>query len=280
MLYVSDCSPKGVAMMDQTSGQTSPAVPLLAAVPPLLLGLGLALQVIIFVPLRSIVWGAATPLRLLPRAALALPPLTLFVAVILVLAAGAAVGLWRRAPAWSHTWTSSTVVAIALALSILGDDVPYLISPIIDQLIALGLVLALALVALVAARRSMTEAALVAMGFGSAFSLVVVFSSVASPMLRMDLALGAAPAGLAFTLLMAAFLRRQGGARWIALLLTAVLSAALIGAYGLTVTAALSADLTWQFLRVLGPIGALGLSAPLALGWLFSLRRPPALRSA
>ena len=56
----------------------------------------------------------------------------------------------------------------------------------------------------------MTEAALVAMGFTSAFSLVVVFSAVASPMLRMDIALGMAPAGLAFALLIVAFLRSQG----------------------------------------------------------------------
>jgi hypothetical protein len=60
------------------------------------------------------------------------------------------------------------------------------------------------------------------------------------------------------------------------LALTAVLSGALIWIYGATVASALSADIAYRFLRVLGPIAALGFLVPLALGWVLSARRRPA----
>ena len=267
-------------MENKGSDTQRPPVWPLAALPPALFGLALSLHVAIFVPLRSIVWGAATPLNLLPKSGMTRLPLAFFALLILTLAAGAVVGLWRRMAAWSHTWTTSTVVAVALALTILADDVPYLVSSLIDQLLLLGLVLALAVVAFVAARRSLSEAALVAMGFASAFSLTTLFSSVASPMLRMDIALVVAPAGLIFALLIAVYVRWQRGTRWIVLVLTAVLAGALIWTYEATVAAALSADIALTFLRVLGSIAAVGFLAPLALGWVLSLRRRPALRPA
>jgi len=252
----------------------------LAALPPLLFGLVLSLLVAVLVPLRSVVWGAATPL---PRPVVGQTvwlPAAMLGLLLVVLIGGALVGLWRRCAAWSHTWSTAAVVSVAMALSIMADDVPYLISPFVDVLIMVALVLALAAVTLVAARRSMTEAALVALGFVSIFSLVAVFSAVASPMLRMDIALIMAPAGLAFAALITAFLRWQSGARWIVLALTAVLAGALIWTYAVGVASALSADIALKFVRVLGVIAAVGFLAPLALGWLLSLRRRPALGTA
>ena len=44
--------------------------------------------------------------------------------------------------AWSHTWSTATVVAVAVALSILADDVPVPDLAIIDALMLVALVLA------------------------------------------------------------------------------------------------------------------------------------------
>lgn len=267
-------------MFDTVSRYKNWPVWLLAALPPLILGLSLSLFVVVFVPLRSVVWGAATPLRLPMQGQTLSASAVMLGLLILLLAGGALVGLARRIAAWSHTWSTAAVVTVAMALSVMADDVPYLISPFVDVLMLVALVLALAAVAFVAARRSMAEAALVAMGFTSAASLVAAFSTVGSPMLRMDIALGMAPAGLAFALLIVAFLRGQGRTRWIVLVLTAALAAVLISASGAAVASAVSASLAWNFLRLFGVIGAAGLLAPLALGWVLALWRRPAPRPA
>ena len=268
-------------MSDQHSRHTDRSVWLLAALPPALYGLLLSLCVLTVVPQRGIVWGGSTPL---PRPLLGQTvwiPLAMLGLLIVLLVGGTLAGLARRCAAWSHTWSTAAVVAVAMALSIMADDVPYLLSPVLDVLLLAVLVLILVGVSLLAARRSMTEAALVSMGFVSAFGLTVTFVSVASPMLRMDIALGAAPAGLAFALLIAAFLGWRSGARWIVLPLTATLVAVLIWIYAAAVASALSPDIAWRtFMRTLGSIAAIGFAAPLALGWILSLRRRPALQSA
>jgi hypothetical protein len=280
MLCVSYLSLKGVAMTDQTSRQTNLPVRLLAALPPALFGLVMSLCVVSAVPLRSVVWGAATPLRLpLSGQTLGVPAVMLGL-LILLLVGGALAGLARRCAAWSHTWSTAAVVAVAMALSILADDVPYLISPLLDALMLVALVLILAAVAFVAARRGMSEAALVTMGFTSVSSLVASLSALGSPMLRMDIALAMAPAGLVFALLIVAFLRWQGRARWVALGLTAVLAGVLISVSGAAVASALSANMAWNLVRLFGAIAAAGFLSPLVLGWVLSLQRRPALQSA
>jgi len=267
-------------MSDKNSREGEPFVWLLGAIPPLVLGLVLSLFVMAFVPLGSVVWGAATPLRLPVPGQTLRAPAVMFGLMILLLTGGALVGLVRRCAAWGHTWSTAAVVAVAMGLSILADDVPYVVSPHIDVLMLVALVLALAIVAFVAARRSVTEAALVAMGFTSASSLVAGFSTVGSPILRMDIALAMAPAGIAFALLIVAFLRWQGRVRWIALVLTAALAGVLIWASGGAVASVLSAQLAWNFTRLFSAITAVGLLAPLVLAWALSLRRRPALQSA
>jgi hypothetical protein len=256
MLYVSYLSLKGVAMTDQTSRQTNLPVRLLAALPPALFGLVMSLCVVSAVPLRSVVWGAATPLRLpLSGQTLGVPAVMLGL-LILLLVGGALAGLARRCAEWSHTWSTAAVVAVAMALSIL------------------------AAVACVAARRGMSEAALVTMGFTSVSSLVAGLSALGSPMLRMDIALAMAPAGLVFALLIVAFLRWQGRARWVALGLTAVLAGVLISVSSAAVASALSANMAWNLVRLFGAIAAAGFLSPLVLGWVLSLQRRPALQSA
>ncbi len=266
-------------MFDDRVDDVPRSARLLAALPPALLGLGLSLFVVVFVPLRSVVWGGATPLPVPVPGQVVWKPLAMFGLLVLLLAGGALAGLARRCAAWSHTWFTAAVVSLAMGLSMLADDVAYLISPLIDGLILLALVLALAAVAFVAARRSMAEAALVSMGFVSAAGLVAGFLAVASPMLRLDIALAMAPAGLAFALLIAAFLHWRGRARWIAPGLTAVLAGVIVWVSVSAVAAVLPPDLAWAFLRLLGVTCAVGFAAPLILSRALSLRRP-ALQSA
>jgi hypothetical protein len=267
-------------MSDENSHCVSQPLWLLAALPPALFGLVLSLLVAVVMPLRSVVWGAATPLRLpLSGQRLGVPAIMLGL-LILLLVGGTLAGLWRRCAAWSHTWSTAAVVSAAMALSILADDVPYVVSPLIDALMLVALVLALAGVAFLAARRSMTEAALVTMGFTSASSMVAGFTAVGSPVLRVDIALAMAPAGLAFALLTVAFLRWQGRTRWIAPGLAAILAGIIVWVSASAVASALSANLAQAFLRLFGVISAVGFLAPLALGWVLAPRHPLARRPA
>ena len=230
-------------------------------------------------PNDPLVWGGATPLRTLqsqPTLLVWVPGLLL----CLALAVGAGLGLVRRLPRWSHTWTSSVVVGLSFLLMILGDDRPYLVSPAADVAIALGLFLALVALAGVAVRRGWAEAALLGMGFGAAFALAVTFSSVAGPMLRADVVLWTAPAGLAFALLLVAFQRGGKAAQWLALLGTGVLAVALIAQYRAVVRLALGSPYDLSFFRVLLGITMIGLLSPPILSWLLGWRWRPQPRAS
>ena len=252
--------------MSHPAGRRDSSPWYVTSLPPLLFGLALSLLLLAYVPLRAVVWGGATPLRGLKPAAL---PLALCLVSMASIAGGAIFGLWRRLPAWSHTWTSTAIVAVAFVLMILGDDRPYLISPAADVAAALVLVAALAGIALVAARRSAREASLVAVGFGAAFALAVSFTSVAGPIFRVDMALCTAPAGLVFALLIAALGYGSKAIRWAVLGTSAVIAAVLIWRYDVAVVAALSSPPEIRFLYPLLGILTIGLLAPVILAlWL------------
>ena len=243
-----------------------------AALPPLLLGLALSLLILAYVPPSQIVAGAATPVRLY-RAAPAIVPATAVIVCVAIVAMGALWGVRRGLPAWSHTWTTAGVVLVAFGLMIAGDDREYVFSAAGDQLAAAALFAALVALAVVAARRSWPEAALVGVGFASSFSLAVFFTSTAGPMLRADIAVLAAPAGLVFAILTAMFYGGGWGSSGATLLGVAVTALALIGVYAAAVDRVLGAAISFSFLRILLGNVALGFVAPLALAWWFGRRR-------
>jgi len=260
--------------MSEPMSRDTRSTVLLAALPPLLFGLAVSLLVLSYAPLSQLVWNGATPLPAFQRQP-TWPVLGLALLLGLALAAGALWGLLRRLPRWSHTWTTTALVGVSFLLMILGDDREYVVSPAADVAIALGLFLLLVALAAVAARRSWSEAALLGMGFCAAFALAVNFTSTAGPMLRVDVALWSAPAGLAFALLFVAFQRGSRPVPWLALLGTAVLALSLIGQYTLLVRAALGPPYDLNFLRVLLAITLLGLVSPPALSWLLGWRTQP-----
>jgi hypothetical protein len=166
---------------------------------------------------------------------------------------------------------------VSFALMMLSDDRANLISPLADTITALALFALLVALALLAAWRSWTEAALVGMGFAAAFALAVIFTAVAGPMLRIDVALLTAPTGLAFAVQVAAFARGGRAVRWLAVGLTALLAMALIWQYKVVVFAALGSPYDLRFFRVLASIAMVGLASPPLLAWLAGRRRqlPP-----
>ena len=245
----------------------------LAALPPALLGLALGSSIVATIPFTRMVLGGPTPLpKPLPRMILWLPQ-ALLLACTLGLVAGALLSVARGLPPWGYTWVTSALVATALGLSFLADDVEYLISPEIDLVLVVGLIGLLAAVTVVASRRSEFDSALVSLGFVSSFSLVVLLCAVASPMLRLDLAVLTMPFGLLFAWLVQRMASKRPAVSVAVVVIAALLAALMIGSYGYAVARALSLNLALTFLRVLGTISAVGMAVPLILGRLLAVRR-------
>ena len=162
----------------------------------------------------------------------------------------------------------TVLVMVSMAVTILADDRPSLISPIVDAVIALGLLALLAGIAVAAARRGMTDALMSGIGFASAF-LLANFSAVSvPPFRRVDLSLLVLPAGLVFSGLLTWVWRRgeQAGA-------LAVVTTLAIGV-GLMVVYARALPDQWAlrgslFATRVVQVAAIGLLAPPLLSWLF-----------
>ena len=116
----------------------------------------------------------------------------------LILAIGGVVAVARRLPLWGYTWVGTTVMVIVFALVVAAEDLPYLVSPVVDVLIMMALLLLLG-------------AALGAVGWGGPLlgglaglsttmilSLVVVSWASNPPINRLDVGLLAGPLGLIY----------------------------------------------------------------------------------
>ena len=185
---------------------------------------------------------------------------------------GAALGLWRRLERWSYTWACAAVVVAAFMLVALVDDRPVLISVWVDALIELMLFGALLSVAFTAARRGRLDALLVGLGFYATFVLVSYSAVAVPPFRRVDLALLALPAGLAFSTLIAALLRGDAGLRSVAVVLAVVLGVSLMWLYAGAVSSGWESSVSRFATRVV-QIAVLGLLGPVLMSWLLDLRR-------
>ena len=197
---------------------------LMAALPPMTIGLMLFTLVLAGVPWGELVIGGRSGLRLGHLTAMYAIPGALAVAI-------AGIAAWvvlSGIPRWGYAWVYSLLVMVSMALVVMGDDRPALISPVADAVIALALLGALAVVALIAARRSAADALAAGMGFAAAFVLVNFSAVAVPPFRRVDLALLALPAGWA--------LRGGAQARLVAAVLTTLLAAGLMSLYATTVT--------------------------------------------
>jgi hypothetical protein len=172
----------------------------LAALPPVLLGLSIAIPLLLRASLSRLVIGGPTPIHYSPGiitggmvvgiGAMALATLTLVI--------GGVVAVVQRLPLWGHTWVGTTVMVIVLALMVVSDDLPYLVSPVIDMLIAIALMLLLGAALGAVAWRGPLLGGLAGLSTIMILSLVVVSWASNPPINRLDIGLLVGPLGLVY----------------------------------------------------------------------------------
>jgi len=132
--------------LKQVHGGTTKRDALLAALPPVLLGLSIGISLLLRAPLSQLVIGGPTRVHYSPGiiTGAMMVGIGAMALAALILVIGGVVAVARRLPLWGHTWVGTTVMVIVFALMVAADDLPYLVFPVIDMLIMLALMLLLA----------------------------------------------------------------------------------------------------------------------------------------
>ena len=173
---------------------------LLAALPPVLLGLSIAISLLLRAPLSQLVIGGPTRIHYTPgiitgTMAVAIGAMAL---AALILVIGGVVAVARRLPLWGYTWIGTTVMVIAVALTVAADDLPYLVSPLIDMLIMMALMLLLGTALGAVGWRGPLLGGLAGLSTTMILGLVVVSWASNPPFNRLDVGLLAGPLGLLY----------------------------------------------------------------------------------
>ncbi|MGD1992307.1 MAG: hypothetical protein PVI59_03855 [Anaerolineae bacterium] len=181
---------------------------LLSALPPLLLGLGVVLNsVLISVPSSSARWYTVPTWRLVASIGVGLlSAATLFV--------GGLIALLRGLPDCGYTWAGAGFATLALGLNLVAGEraelgLP-LISPAVDIVILVLLLLAGLVLLGWTALRGWPQAGLVSIGISTVMVLSLCGMATNAPFYRYDLALAAGPLGLLTALLIYIYVRRPG----------------------------------------------------------------------
>lgn len=189
----------------QAHGRASRRDAWLAAMPPVIFGLSMAILILLSTPLGRLVIGGPTS----PRYQLNSPGLmiggTVVLLALLTLAAGGVIAAARRLRVWGHSWTGTAVMAISFMLMIAADDKPYLLSPVVDVIIMIALLLLLGAALGHAGWRGSLPGGLAGLSTTMILSLAVVWSVQAGPFSRLDLALLTAPLSLLYGALLYGF---------------------------------------------------------------------------
>jgi len=269
MALLNDARPLNIEQAHNAHSVTSRLETVLAALPPALVGLMLSAFLLGLVPLTRIVWGGPTSIRITNPILIAyIAPSLLGMALIV----GGLYGASQRLPRWSYTWATGAVVVVLFRLVILGDELPYLISPTVDLLIVLSLLGLLAILASVGAWRASDDAALVGLGFGGTFATTMIFLATAGPFSRLDIGLLSIPVGLAFALLIVTYVHGTSAAKRISVAAAAVLSASLTWMYRTVILTGMPSfsdrNFHWKLLAVawVGLLGPPALSKLIAAG--------------
>ena len=182
---------------------------MVAALPPLLFGLGIAAATLV----RGGAWYAVPPWQI------TLSLVTGFIAAGLI-AAGALVAVARHVPDWGYTWMGATLIGMLLAVEVLHEEfVEEATMPVASVLVpALGMLTLLLILAALgaAALRGWLPASVVSIGMAAIAGLSLCQAVASGPFHRNDLALVAAPAGLLEAALTYLYVRRPGPARMVA----------------------------------------------------------------
>lgn len=179
---------------------------LLAVLPPLLYGLGIALKALII----GAPWYTVPAWRLVAGIAAELLAAT-------VLVVGGLVALVRRLPDWGYAWSGAGLMTLALGLQVLAEERAEtgqsIVSPAVDLAMGALIVLAGVLVLLIAAWRGWPQAGLASIGLSTTLALSACSSATNAPFHRYDLALVAGPLGLLAAALTYCYARSTGTIR-------------------------------------------------------------------
>lgn len=186
--------------LKQVHGGATRRDALLAALPPLLLGLSIAISLLLRAPLSRLVIGGPTRVHYTPGVITGGMMVTIGVIALaaLILVIGGVVAAVRCLPFWGHTWVGTTVMVIVFALVVAADDLPYLVSPVIDVLIIMALMLLLGAALGAVGWRGPLLGGLAGLSTTMILSLVVVSWASNPPINRLDVGLLVGPLGLLY----------------------------------------------------------------------------------
>ena len=191
---------------------------IIASLPPVLVGFGIALGALV-------IWE---PWHTIPHWRL----MTGFVIMMLpglVIGLGGLWALVKRIPPWGHIWIGAAGMGLVLFVKIIAEEradfgLP-MISPVMDNVIAIILLIGIAVLIGVSAWQGWRHAGMVSLGFASMAGMASFSMATAAPFNRYDLALLAAPGGLMMASLIYLYVSKGDGGRVIAILVIGVMNA-------------------------------------------------------
>jgi hypothetical protein len=186
--------------LKQVHGGATGRDALLAALPPVLLGLSIGISLLLRAPLSRLVIGGPTRIHYSPGIITGGMLVTIGVIVLaaLILVIGGMVAAARRLPLWGTTWVGTAVMVIVFALMVAAEDLPYLVSPVIDVLIMMALLLLLGAALGAVGWRGPLLGGLAGLSTTMILSLVVVSWASNPPINRLDVGLLVGPLGLVY----------------------------------------------------------------------------------
>ena len=192
---------------------------LIASLPPVMVGFGIALGALV-------VWESW---YMIPRWRL-MTGFAIMMLPGLIIALGGLWALIKRVPPWGHTWIGAAGMGLVLFVKTIAEEradfgLP-IISPVMDNVIAIILLIGIAVLIGVSALQGWRHAGMVSLGFTSMAGMASLSMATAAPFNRYDLALLAAPIGLMMASLIYLFVRKGDGGRVVAILVFGVMNAA------------------------------------------------------
>ncbi len=192
---------------------------LLASLPPVLFGVCIALGALV-------IWE---PWYTIPRWRL----LTGFAIMMLpgpVLALGGLIAMFKRLPPWGYSWAGGAVMGVVLFVKGLAEEradfgLP-LLSPVLDIILAILLLIGILALVIVTAWRGWRQAGLTSLGFATIAGMSSFSMATAAPFNRYDLALLAMPVGIVMAWLIWLYVRKGDAGRVVAILGYGILNAA------------------------------------------------------
>lgn len=175
---------------------------IVATLPPLLFGLGIAANAVIL----GGPWYAVPRWRLILSIVAVLTPAA-------VVAIGGLIALIRRLPDWGYTWLGACLAGLFLLANVVGEELAESgmnpIPPAGEFAIGVLLLLVLLGALIMAALSAWQRAGLVSIGLSATMALSLCGAVSSPPFHRRDLALLAAPVGILLAVLIYVYVRRS-----------------------------------------------------------------------